>query len=273
MSHQERIFVVVNPTLDRQVALDRTLITSQLMTPRPEICVFVAVDSNTVNLDARNPSIYRDTDWFEQQIHKPLREAGLKYRIEISWSNDWQGSIMASAKHFGATRIMIRAGNPAKSRRFIFAESKWGLLKEANCPVVLVRDNAKPARKVVLAAVNFQASRINQEALNKNILEKGHFIAESYGADFHVVNAYIDSLLYPDRGRLANQTGLDSQKTHVVKGYTDEVISKVAKQVDADVVVIGTLGQTGLTKTRRGNTAERVISAVDVDVVVVNSEY
>ena len=51
------------------------------------------------------------------------------------------------------------------------------------------------------------------------------------------------------------------------------VIAKVAKKIDADVVVIGTLGQTGLTKTRRGNTAERVISAVDVDVVVVNSEY
>ena len=54
MSHQEKIFVVVNPTIDKQVALDRALITSQLMTPKPEICVFVAVDSNTVNLDARN---------------------------------------------------------------------------------------------------------------------------------------------------------------------------------------------------------------------------
>ena len=57
MSSQEKVFVVVNPTLDKQVALDRALITSQLMTPRPEICVFVAVDSNTVNLDARNPSL------------------------------------------------------------------------------------------------------------------------------------------------------------------------------------------------------------------------
>jgi universal stress protein E len=272
MSHQEKMFVVVNPTLDKQVALERALITAQLITPRPEICVFVAVDSNTVNLDARNPSIYRDTDWFEQQIHAPLREAGLKYRIEISWSNDWQGAIMASAKHFGATLIMIRAGKPIK-KRFIFAESKWELLKEANCPVVLVRDEAKPQRKVVLAAVNFQASRINQEILNRNILERGMNLAESYGADFHVVNAYIDSLLYPDRGRLAKQTGLNQSNTHVLKGYTDEVISKVAKKVDADVVIIGTLGQTGLTKTRRGNTAERVISALDVDVVVVNSEY
>ena len=98
-------------------------------------------------------------------------------------------------------------------------------------------------------------------------------LAKSYGADFHVVNAYIDSLLYPDRGRLAKHTGLSQSNTHVEQGYTDEVISRVAKKIDADVVIIGTLGQTGLTKTRRGNTAERVISALDVDVVVVNSEY
>ena len=92
------------------------------MTPKPEIC-FVAVDSNTVNLDARNPNIYRDTDWFEQQIHKPLREAGLKYRIEINGQMTGRFNISLS-KHFGATLIMIRAGKPIKSRRFIFAESK-----------------------------------------------------------------------------------------------------------------------------------------------------
>jgi universal stress protein E len=39
------------------------------------------------------------------------------------------------------------------------------------------------------------------------------------------------------------------------------------------VVLIGTLSQKGMTKTIRGNTADRVISALDVDVVVINSEY
>lgn len=273
MPQREKFFVVVNPTLDQQVALDRAIISAQLIEPRPELCIFVAVDSNTVDLSASNDKIYRNTDWFEQQIHQPLKSAGLQYSIEISWSDNWQKSIMVAAKRFAATRIMIRAGKPAKSRRFIFADSKWALLKEANCPVLLVRDNAKPQRKTVLAAVNFQASRINQDKLNKTIIERSKDLAESYGADLHIVNAYIDSMLYPDRGRLINQTGIKSEKIHVMQGYTDEVIATMAKKTEADLVVIGTLGQTGLTKTRRGNTAERVISAVDVDVVVVNSDF
>ena len=75
------------------------------------------------------------------------------------------------------------------------------------------------------------------------------------------------------RGNLAKATGLPSKFIHVVKGYTDEAVAKTAKKLKADLVVMGTLGQTGLTSTRRGNTAERVISALDVDVAVVNTEY
>jgi len=273
MSNQERMFVVVNPTLNKHVALQRAIITAKLLTPSPLICVFVAIDPDTVDTDASNDKVYRNTDWFEEQIHSPLRAAGLDYKIEVSWSHNWQKSIMRSAEQFAATRILIHAGEPKTSRRFSFAESKWELLKRANCPVLVVRDGAAEQRKVVLAAVNFQASRKHQEVLNDNIISRGRDLAESYGADFHVANAYIDSMLYPDRGRLLREADLDPDKIHVVKGYTDEAIAKVAKEISADVVIIGTLGQTGQAKTRRGNTAERVISALDVDVVVVNSEY
>ncbi len=273
MPKQERIFVVVNPTLDEHVALDRAIITAKLLSPSPTICAFVAIDPDTVDSGISNDKISRNTDWFEEQIHAPLRAAGLQYKIEVSWCNNWQKAIMRSAEKFGATRILIRAGKPKTPRRFSFAESKWKLLKGATCPVLIVRDGAAQQRKVVLAAVNFQASRDHQQQLNANILARGRALAESYDAEFHVTNAYIDSMHYPDRGRLAKETGLDSNHIHVVQGYTDEAVAKAANDLHADVVVIGTLGQTGQAKTRRGNTAERVISAVDVDVVVVNSEY
>ena len=273
MSGQERIFVVVNPTLSEHVALQRAIITAKLIQPSPTLCVFVAIDHDTVNTDFSNDDIYRNTDWFEEQIHAPLKAAGLEYKVEVSWSNDWQKSIMHAAEKFAATRILIRAGEPKISRRFSFAESKWKLLKGATCPVLIVRDGGAEQRKVVLAAVNFQANRDHQQRLNSNIINRGRELAKSYNAEFHVVNAYIDSMLYPDRGRLLKETDLDPSNIHVLKGYTDEAIAKVAADINADVVIIGTLGQTGQAKTRRGNTAERVISAVDVDVVVVNSEY
>ncbi|TQV78095.1 universal stress protein [Exilibacterium tricleocarpae] len=271
MSAQEKLFVVVDPSDDVHLALERALITSQLRAVSPQLHVFVAVDTQSVDTRVINENLFRDQDWFQEQIRKPMEEKGLEGKIEISWSSDWQDAIMLSARRFCADLILLPVRVKPNTSRFSFSESKWGLLRNADCPVLLARPGAKEQRKTVLAAVNFQATREFQRELNSAILERSKWLAEIYGADFHVVNGYLDSMHYPDRGRLANETGLPADKIHVTQGYTDEVVSAVAADIGADLVVIGTLGQTGKSRTRRGNTAERVISALNCDVMVVNN--
>ena len=203
-----------------------------------------------------------------------MKQEGLDYQIEISWSSEWQRSILKSANRFGADVILLPIHKKKKhTLRLTFSESKWKVLKKATCPVILVRPGAAEQRKVILAAVNFQGIGDQQRLLNANVLTRGKWLAENYGAELHVVNAWKDSMNYPDRGKLAKETGLPSKNIHVVPGYTDEAVAKTASEINADLVIIGTLGQTGQTDTRRGNTAERVISGLDVDVVVVNTEY
>jgi universal stress protein E len=177
---------------------------------------------------------------------------------------------MESAKRFDADLIYLPVHAKTNTSRFSFSESKWELLKGAYCPVVLIRPNAKAQRKVIIAAVNFQAQRDVQVELNKKIIERAKFYAETYGADLHVINGYLDSMSYPDRGRLVNETGLPNDKIHVDNGYTSDVVSALAEKINADLIIMGTLGQNGMTKTRRGKTAERLIAAVDTDVMVIN---
>ncbi|MDA9984249.1 universal stress protein, partial [Porticoccaceae bacterium] len=223
---------------------------------------------------ATNDSLFKNSQWFEDEIHAPLKKEGLDYQIEISWSSEWQRSILKSANRFGADVILLPIQKKKKhTLRLTFSESKWKVLKKATCPVILVRPGAAEQRKTILAAVNFQAIGDQQRLLNANILARGKWLAEHYGAELHVVNAWKDSMNYPDRGKLAKETNLPSKNIHVVPGYTDEAVAKTAQEINADLVIMGTLGQTGQTATRRGNTAERVISALDVDVVVVNTEY
>ena len=270
MSKPEKLFIVVDPTDSRHVALERALMTAKLRSVAPIFKIFVAVDGDAVDMRAANTHLYRDQTWFVDEIKSSVEAAGIEYVIEISWSHEWQQSILASSKHFGADRIYLPVHERSDKFRFTFSESKWDLLKTAHCPVVLVQPAATEARKVVLAAVNFQTQKEEQQALNKSILKWGQEVADMYSAEFHVANAYMDSMHYPDRGQLANQTGLPADKIHVEAGYTDEAVSSVAKRLNADLVVMGTLGQNGLIKSRRGNTAERVIAALEQDVMVVN---
>ncbi len=270
MSKPEKLFVVVDPSDKVQIALERALIMGQKHEVPPELFLFLGVDGEANDLRAVNDNLFRKQDWFIEEIRKPIEAAGMTYELEVSWSQEWQKSIVQSSKRWGAERIYLPVHERTNNSRFTFSEAKWGLLKTADCPVVLIQPGAKPERKKVLAAVNFQARQAEQQKLNESILYWGRFVAEKYGAEFHVVNAYLDSMLYPDRGRLAREAKTTNDHTHVEQGYTSDVVGQVAKRLDADLVVMGTLGQTGQSVTRRGNTAERVISALTQDVMVVN---
>jgi universal stress protein E len=272
MPNQQKLFVVVDPSANEHVALERAVITSALHDNKPFVYVFVAVDGDATDTRAINDNLFRDQRWFDEKIKQPLSAAGVDYLIEVSWSTEWQKSIMQSAKRFGAELIYLPVQAKHNNRRFTFSESKWELLKGAPCPVVLIRPGAKPQRKVILAAVNFQAIRDVQQELNKLILETARHYAEAYEAEMHVVNAYLDSMHYPDRGRLSKEAQMPADRIHVRSGYSSEVIAEVAEEINADLVIIGTLGQTGMISTRRGNTAERIIAALDDDVMVINHE-
>ncbi|KUJ83614.1 universal stress protein [Microbulbifer flavimaris] len=273
MQQQSTIFVVVDPNDERHVALERAITIAGLRTPQPRLQIFVAVDGEAVDTRAVNDHLFRDESWFREQIRQPVAAAGLECEIQVCWSSDWQGAIIQESRRCNAEMIYLPV-HAKTSRRFTFAESKWQVLKQARCPVVLIRPGAKAQRKVVLATVNYQAKTDKQRQLNRQITERARYIAACYGAELHLVNAFLDSMLYPDRGalaKLARKTGVPTERIHVQRGYTNEVVSRVAGEVDADLVVMGTLNQYGETGSLlRGNTAERVIGGVEVDVMVCN---
>ncbi|MFT5085551.1 MAG: universal stress protein E [Lentisphaeria bacterium] len=270
MSTSERIFVVVDPSASAHAALGRVIKTAIQHSTPPVLKIFVAVDGDAVDTRCVNENLCRDQSWFDSEIKEVIAATGLDYSIEVSWSHEWQKSIFKASKHFSADRIYLPVHSRTSSSRFSFSESKWDLLKTANCPTVLIQPGATADRKVILAAINMQALEDEQRALNASILKWGREVAGIYNADLHVINAFRDSMNYPDRGKLARETELKADKIHVVQGYTDEAVSKTATELNADLVIMGTLGQNGMESSRRGNTAERVIAALTQDVMVVN---
>ncbi|NIB44027.1 universal stress protein [Pseudomaricurvus alkylphenolicus] len=269
MSNQETLFVVVDPTQTDHVALERAIITSRIRDVPPKLKVFVGVDSTGVSLDADNPDIYRTTQWFES-LRKPLDEEGLDYTLVICWSNQWHEAILQAAKKTEADLILVPS-YATEELRYRFTDAKWNLIRHAPCPVLIVRPGAKSQRKVILSAVKMQSTNSKYEELNNQIIERGKWAAEAYGADFHVVNAYSDSMHYPDRGNMVRKIGIDSDKIHVVQGPPEEVVAKVAAEIEADIVVIGTLKRTGLSLAMRGNTSEQVTSKlINHDIMTLN---
>ena len=108
-------------------------------------------------------------------------------------------------------------------------------------------------------------------------------------ANIHIVNAYpsppmnimlelpeFDPINYEDGlkkfhqktlNEYAQPLNLPKDQIHLAQGLPEDVISQVAEEIDAQLVILGTVGRSGLSATLLGHTAEQVIDNLDCDLL------
>ena len=70
----------------------------------------------------------------------------------------------------------------------------------------------------------------------------------------------------------ATEFEIDVTHTHVEEGLPERVIEEVADKIDAELVVLGTIGRTGISAALIGNTAEHVIDQLNCDVLALKPD-
>lgn len=271
----EKLLVVVDPTEDEQPALERALATSELDI-HPAVHVFIGVDLSHTNSGANNQKLFKHTDELAALL-QPLRDKDITFTAEVCWASPWQEAILEAARQHDVDMIIVPDYSAKKdtssARTGLFrrlSDTKWGLLRNAPCPVYFVRPNPGRKRSTILAAVKTQTVEAKYDALNEKIISRGKWLASLFGAEFHVVNAYSDSTSYPDHGQLRRITDMDASKVHIKLGSPEDVIADVAEEIGADIVVIGTLARKGVLGAMRGNTSEKVLNKLTQDVFTLN---
>jgi nucleotide-binding universal stress UspA family protein len=66
-----------------------------------------------------------------------------------------------------------------------------------------------------------------------------------------------------------NTSGYLKPKTHLLKGYAGEDIPVLAREIKADLVVMGTIARTGISGFIMGNTAETILNRLDCSVLAI----
>ena len=145
----------------------------------------------------------------------------------------------------------------------------------------------------------------SRRALNRQILEMASSLALSDFAELHIVHAWdaigesamrsgafmsrpehevdayveqvrrqhaanLDGLIREVTSHLG-QDALDYLKpqTHLVKGWARKEIPALAKRIEADLVVMGTVARTGVPGFIMGNTAETILNQIDCSVLAI----
>lgn len=265
---KRKFLIVVDPSHVRHLALERMIdIIKQRREWVSEFHLLIGFEGAD-KADPNAPTeVVRSGDWFEQLL-APLKELEVAFTTEFFWTADWRKSITDAAGKYECDTIMLCEAS-AEHKRGI-TDSKWDLVRQAPSDVVIVDEGTRAPINCVLAAVNTQAKDEAHQALNDRILERGKFLSEYFGAEYHVVNAYTDSENFPDRQLIARMSGLPRENIHRDMGKPEDVIAATVEKVGADMVILGISPRQGLAAAFASHTTEKVMEKIEVDVVALN---
>lgn len=262
------VLVVVNPSKKNHYALERAMKMNEILKGGVNIHLFISFQMDELRRGQGTYEFYCDNNWFAELV-KPLADKKIAYSAEVFWTADWHQSVLGAVERNNIGMVIMSDHTTEQNRNGLTA-AKWSLLRQSSCPVLLVHPATKLHRKTILAAVNMQTTNPRYVDLNKKVLKMARIMAAAYGAEKHIVNAYEDSMDFPDRAKLLRDTEAEQSKVHVHLGDPVSIISDIADEIDADIVIIGTLSRRGIMAAMKGNKSEEIIEKINRDVMVLN---
>ncbi|MCF8475113.1 MAG: universal stress protein [Emcibacter sp.] len=262
------VLVVIDPAKDTQYALKRAIKMNEILEGGINIYLFISLEMDELRKNNDKFEFHCSNSWFADLV-KPLVEANIKFTADVFWTADWHNSVLGAVKRNDIDMVILSDHSENMDGSALSA-AKWSLLRSSTCPVLLVYPHVELHRKTILAAVNMQTENPRYVDLNNKILKLARMMSKSYGAEKHIVNAYEDSLEFPDRAKLIRDTGAKQENIHVEQGSPGAIIANVANKIGADVVIIGTLSRRGILAAMRGNKSEEIIRKLNRDVIILN---
>ncbi|PWF64161.1 universal stress protein UspE [Shewanella sp. BC20] len=301
MKDYQKILVVVDPTTEHQVALARAVTLASKS--NAHVTVFLSIFDFSYEMTSilssqereamRQGVIDQRLAWI-QDLLTAYNHLQLDIDTQVIWHNRPFESIINHA--IAGQYDLIVKGTHAhdKLKAVIFTPTDWHLMRKAPVPVLMVKDHDWPEAGKILCAVNVATEDTDHQMLNGKIIEHAKDLAAKFAAEVHLVNGYpgtpvnlaielpdFDAQTYNDTIRmqheqrvqyLANAYGIDTLHCHVKEGLPEDVIPELAEQLDAELVILGTVGRTGFSAALIGNTAEHVIDSINCDLLAIKPD-
>ena len=212
----------------------------------------------------------------------------------VEWDFPPHEAIVRAARHFHADLIIAECHKGRRTVPWLIHLTDWELLRTSSIPVLLLRNTKPWGRAPVLAAVDPSHVHAKPSGLDGEVVAQAGRLAAATRSALHLMHATypyfislgagdpaIDAALLAvassqlkeqdrkDFSVFSKRASIAGARRHLVSGDPVDAIPKVARALGAAVVVMGAVSRSGLKRVFIGNTAERVLSALPCDVLVV----
>ncbi|MDB4327347.1 universal stress protein [bacterium] len=228
--------------------------------------------------------LYMDT------IADSLDQKGVSCSVNVAWHRELHEAIEEVVDELEPDLVIKRISADASNINPFTMPVDRHLLRYCKAPLLLVR-NSSWVNKPLLAAIDPTVLDQKHIALNHNILEYSKMLADVTKTQLHSVSAFETPNMAPsmDVGwsnidfesikvettnvhknkmeTLLKEHDLFTSPYHVLEGRADIAIPNITKKIDAQLLILGTVGRTGLSGAFIGNTAEHVLANMSCDIL------
>jgi universal stress protein E len=196
--------------------------------------------------------------------------------------------ILRTAASTGADLVVMGAPRRQLLCNFLVGTTVERVVRTGPFPVLMANKEADRPYQTALAAIDMSEPSVNA-------IKAGMALGLPTGTRLTLVHAFLlpakgklfyaglsretmDEYVADERARVTKEltsfleaNGLADlgRSMRIVEGDPFEVISKVEKHLEPDVLIIGTHGRSGIAKVLLGSVAEEVLRSLDVDILAV----
>jgi len=213
--------------------------------------------------------------WLDRNL-AALRPGAVRLEVETVWAGDIVDWTVEAVSRDGID-LVVKTGN--RSETPFYTPTDWQLLRRCPAPVLIAGNRPRGKSRRIVAAIDAASTHPVQIGLNTKVLAAAAGLGALLNAQVHPVHVIAVSAVARDldlidtyalerdqRARLrplltsmAGEYGIPAENVVIKLGQPDRVLPSIAARLKADLVVMGTVGRTGVAGKLLGNTAEQVL--------------
>ncbi len=266
-----------------------------------QIELFSAVRPTSAFLASKARSLRLSRAHVEERLAKlealaqELRAEGFKISCTVELDYSGAEAILRRVQAVKPDLVIVEAHKHSLLSRVMLSQTDFELIRSCPTPVLIVKSVAVAGRPAVLAALDPWHESGKPAALDARIAEVGHSISRALGGKLHATHVHAplmryetDSVMAPVvvpvpvreqkkhtaaiRNRFrsaARKLEIAPQNVHLRLGDPGIVLPELARSLKVDTVVMGAVSRSALSRVLIGNTAERVLDAMQCNMLIV----
>jgi len=296
MKFPQNIMVIVSGEREQHVALRRAVQFAKFYDI--QLHLFSCVYDPGTELSPLLPSEYKETlkqNKLKQRLEylnrlkSEIESDNVPVTVEVKWDRRYQRAIIEACEQQKPDILVKHISRSATSLNPFIMPVDWQLLRQCPRPLLLVKDTEWNLEAPILAAVDASSEDPDEQVFNQKIIDYARSLGKLTGRPIHVITTHIspeidNAFKMPEfnleelrekvtrlnhdklQSMLVDQD-IASENQHVVEGLAEDKISEIAENINAQIVVMGTLGRRGIQGALMGNTAEKVLTQLRCEVL------